>query len=898
MIDFILKRILFFSIFLSIFIGNNLAQSISPKISLNCDNLTLETALKLLNQRSHIDFIYDAGLIMNKKVNCKLDSVSLEEALDKLFKKHGISYLKYPDNSVVLFKSYPAQSAIFGFIEDSLTKQNLGGANVYFKNKYNIGTISDENGFFRLNNIPAHLCTLVVNFIGYEPVEYTIKNNEKNPIYIRLKESPLLEKEITIAAQKIPSSIFHSGLGQTIFNPDNIQLLPSITNGDLMQSIQLTPGVKTVQDRIDGLYIQKGTPDQNLLLLDGIQVIRGEHLWGYYNAFNQNAIKNVTLHKTGFSSKFGDRLSSIIELEGDTGNGDNVELGAGADIFCMNAFIKIPYHSKFRSAFAMRKSFKSVGFNNMYYNFEDYIFLLKRHYDTNLEHGNLFRFYDLVGKLEYDLSAKNKIAMTSYTTYDKVDISTRNEDKNINNVERFEEWKDQGIGLNWKINWNKRILSNFHVSYSKYKNKYFYQYNLYGNIIFIDKNDSSEIQKTYSIPFEESNYYNVSQLSYKSNHLLRVNEKFSFLAGVELLRTEIENHLPEKHFLYITDQTINNENEYELFIDMPIACKSWSNIIYLENYFNIYKTLNITLGLRNNYYSLLMKNYLDPRIEISYDFFGIKLKSIWGKYHQYLHRMSIDAGDFNPMRTSYYWMLAYNKLKPESARHLLLAAQYNIGEYEFSINYFNKEYLNLVRLIPGVKFTGVNNYSNFIQIDNGRGLSRGIEFLLKKNSGFLTGWLSYQLGFAKYKFSQINQNQWYDADYDRTHELNIVGLYEKRSWQFSFLNILATGTPYSTADHTIISVPIEYDFYSYTDPTNIYNNQQPLYLRSDIKFTYKIFIKSKLTIQTGFTLFNIFNHKNVIDQYYGTLENYNTGHKSNITELDRTIFLFCNLLFK
>ena len=178
-----------------------------------------------------------------------------------------------------------------------------------------------------------------------------------------------------------------------------------------MQSIQLTPGVKTVQDRIDGLYIQKGTPDQNLLLLDGIQVIRGEHLWGYYNAFNQNAIKNVTLHKTGFSSKFGDRLSSIIELEGDTGNGDNVELGAGADIFCMNAFIKIPYHSKFRSAFAMRKSFKSVGFNNMYYNFEDYIFLLKRHYDTNLEHGNLFRFYDLVGKLEYDLSAKNKIAI-------------------------------------------------------------------------------------------------------------------------------------------------------------------------------------------------------------------------------------------------------------------------------------------------------------------------------------------------------------------------------------------------------------------------------------------------------------------------------------------------------
>jgi hypothetical protein len=293
-----------------------------------------------------------------------------------------------------------------------------------------------------------------------------------------------------------------------------------------------------------------------------------------------------------------------------------------------------------------------------------------------------------------------------------------------------------------------------------------------------------------------------------------------------------------------------------------------------------------------------MKNYLDPRVEISYDILGIKLKSIWGKYHQYLHRMSIDAGDFNPMRTSYYWMLAYDQLKPESASHLLLAATYNIGEYEFSLNYFNKEYQNLVKLIPGVKFTGIENYSNYIQIDNGKGLSRGIEFLIKKNSGFITGWISYQLGYAKYKFNLINQHQWYDAYYNRKHELNIVALFKKRSWQFSLLNILATGTPYSTADHTVFSIPIEYDFYSYTDPTNIYNNQQPLYLRSDIKFTYNLFIKSKLTIKTGFTLFNIFNHKNVIDQYYANLYNYNNNHKSNITELDRTLFLFCNFLFR
>jgi ferric enterobactin receptor len=892
----IFMRIVLLLLFLCNFIGYSLGQTIIPKVSLNCDNVPLESVLKLIQQQFRIEFIYDATLVLNKKVSCNLDNVSLDKALEILLSQHSISFKKYPENSVVLFNCYPEKTTLFGVIMDSLTRKNLAGANIYLKDNHNIGTASDENGFFRLDDIPARLCTLTVYYIGYGPVEYIKKDDEKKPIYIHLKESPLLEKEITVAAQKIPSSIIHTNFGQIQFNPNNVRLLPSITNGDLIQSIQLTPGVKTVQDHIDGLYIQKGTPDQNLLLLDGIPVIRGEHLWGYYNAFNQNAIKNVTLHKAGFSSRFGDRLSSIIELEGDTGNRDNIEFGAGADIFCMNGFIKIPVNSKFRSAFAMRRSIKSIGFNKMYYNFEDYIFLLKRRYRTDLDHGNMFQFYDLVGKLEYDLSDKNRLALTSFTTYDKVDISTINKDRNINNGERFEEWKNLGIGLNWKINWNEWISSDFHTSYSKYKNKYFYHYNIYGDIIFINTIDGSEMHKTYSFPIEEFDYYSVNQLNYKSDHLLKVNERFSLLAGVELIRTEIKHHMPQEHFLYKTDHSL--DNEYELFIDMPISCMSWSNIIYLENYLNLHRNLDLTLGFRNNFYSLLMKNYLDPRIEISYNFLGIKLKSIWGKYHQYLHRMSIDAGDFNPMRTSYYWMLAYDQLKLESARHLLLAATYNTAQYEFSIHYFNKEYLNLVKLIPGVKFASVDHYSNFIQIDNGKGLSRGIEFLIKKNSGSLTGWLSYQLGFARYKFSQINQHQWYDADYNRTHEFNIVALLAQRRWQCSLLTILATGTPYSTADHTIFSVPIEYDFSSYIDPTNIYNNLQPVYLRSDIKFTYNLFIKSKFTIQTGFTLYNISNHKNVIDQYYASLDDYTNKRKSNITELDRTLFLFCNFSFK
>ncbi len=894
----ILIQVVLILIFLFIFIGFASGQTLIPKVTLNCDNESLESVLYLIQQQFQIEFVYDATLVLNKKVSCHFHNVSLEKALDGLLSQNSISFKRYPHSSVVLFKRVPEKTTLSGVIVNSLTQKNLTGANIFLKNNPNIGTASDENGFFKLDHIPARPCTLMVNYIGYESIEYIRKDDDKNPVYIQLKETPLLGKEIPVIAQEIPSSVFQSDLNQIQLNPDKVQLLPSITNGDINQSLQLTPGVKTIQDHIDGLYIQKGKPDQNLLLLDGIPVIRGEHLWGYYHAFNQNAIKNVTLYKTGFSSKYGDRLSSIIELTGDAGNGENIEFGAGADMFCMNGFIKIPVHSKFRTALSFRKSLKSTGFNKIYYNFEDYIFLLKRRYHTDINHSNMFQFYDLTGKLEIDISENNCFEMTSFMTYDKIDISTINKHENVDNVERFEEWNDLGIGLNWKMNWNKRISSDFHASYSKYKNKYFYHYNLYGDIIFIDKIDGSKIHNTYSIPFEESDYSSVNKINFKSNHIFKINERISLYGGVELIRTEIKHHMPQEHYLYKTDNILDSENGYELFVDIPISCRSWSNILYMENAFHLHQNLDLSLGFRYNFYSLLLKHYLDPRIEISYTLNGLQFKSIWGKHHQYLHRMSVDAGDFNPMRTSYYWIMAYDELKPESANHLLFAASYNTGLYEFSIHFFDKKYQNIVTLIPGVQFTSVNHFANFIQIDNGKGLSRGLELLIKKKSGFVTGWLSYQLGYAKYKFNHINQNQWYDADYNRTHEFNFTGLLNRKKWQFSVLTVLASGTPYSSADHTVFSVPIEYDFYSYIDPSHIYNNQQPVYFRSDIKFTYNLFIKSRFTIQTGFTLYNITNHKNVIDQYYASQDDYTYQYKSDITELDRTLFLFFNFIFK
>ena len=108
-----------------------------------------------------------------------------------LLSQYNISFQKFPENSVVLFQDQPEETTLFGVIVDSSSKNNLSGANIFLKEDRHIGTTSDENGIFRIENVPARLCTLMVYYIGYEPVEYIKSQGENKPVYLKLT-SPYL----------------------------------------------------------------------------------------------------------------------------------------------------------------------------------------------------------------------------------------------------------------------------------------------------------------------------------------------------------------------------------------------------------------------------------------------------------------------------------------------------------------------------------------------------------------------------------------------------------------------------------------------------------------------------------------------------------------------------------
>ncbi len=872
-------------------------------IHLNCIDTSLESAIREIQRQTNIEFIYDARLIMNQTVTCRIENVTVRDAITLLLKQTPISFQIFPPNSIVFYEDKTSSQKIAGVVVDRLSQEGLPQANIALKNSER-GTATDESGYFKLENMRTEICTLMVCYMGYQPLEILVDNSNIDPLKVEMDQNPVQMPPVVISETRIPDIPIMDQYGKIQFIPVEIKSLPSSADRDILHSLQTIPGTKSIFDHLDGLYVQGGTPDQNLILFDNIPVFRAEHLWGYMNVFNPNAIKQVHFYKVGFPCRYGDKLSSVVGLKGDVGQDEKIRFGMGADFFSANSHIQLPFNSKLRCAFSLRQSFHKIGLREMYYNTEDYLFLLKRRYRTNLNQGNMFRFYDMTGKINYQFSPQNTLSFTLFTTHDKIDITKRSESQGKIEGTRFEKWTNNGMGLTWVTRWTSRSQSHLSMTWADYQNEYLYQYRLTAERIQYLP-DSTIARLYYDIPVREYDQFRISQFNFKCNYSLRVNPFYEIDTGVNVSYTKVKHQLPLEHYFTI-EQSVPIEDTYHLSIELPANFRAWKHVLYADNRLKIQKHSEIVIGCRSIYYEPLNTFYIDPRVGITSNWSRFSLNLKWGHYHQFLHRMSVRAGDFNPMRTSYYWALADERLKTEFSEHRSIGFDVDWDNYHMGINVYQKKNKNLLFLVPTIfdyffHFSAPmsemteNFSSDIIYIDRGSSTSQGIEFLLQRKYGAISGWFTYQIGRSEYRFKTINQGKSFLAEYDRTHEINWVTQFAWRNLILSFSTIYATGTPFSTAEHTVFGSPIEHDFYTYCDRSIIKNERLPSYNRFDVKLIHHIKIFSSFELEYGCTLLNIFNQTNVIDQYYQSYEDMKNDQVTDITEPGRTLFIFCNL---
>jgi ferric enterobactin receptor len=639
--------------------------------------------------------------------------------------------------------------------------------------------------------------------------------------------------------------------------PKKLEMLPSMGEKDILRSFQLMPGVSASNESSSGLYVRGGTPDQNLVLYDGFTVYHVDHLYGFYSAFNYNALKDVQLYKGGFESRFGGRISSVTEITSKDGNNKNINLGGDLSLLSVNLFAEVPVGDKFTSFFAFRKSYQGGLYDLIFKKFNTRPSLAtyngpgedRRRFFQNQEITSYF--YDLNGKVTYRPGNKDILSLSIFNGTDKLDNSSSSNFSNFGgagfgglgmNSTDLTKYGNIGSSLKWSRKWNSKIYGNTILSYSNY----FSRRDRSQDRTLFGQNNSISTSRNGILEHND-----IKDYSLRSDYQWDVANLNQVQFGAFTTMFDVKYTYGQSDTLNILDRN----------------GQSYLGGVYIQDRLKLFSDkLEILPGLRTTWFELTGKVYLEPRASISYNVTDkLELKAAYGKYYQFANRVTredILSGSRD------FWVLADGiSIPASSAVHYITGISYESNNYVFSIEGYYKFINNLTEYSLRVNPSpiGISYKENFF---NGYGYSRGLEFLIQKNSGNFTGWVSYSLGEARNHFDAYSDS-YYPANQDVTNEFKIIALYKYKRWDFSANWIFATGRPYTSPSGAYSVTLLDGNTQNFFTVTSKNSLRLPDYHRLDISASYKLLmgrrgdLKRRELGNISLSLFNVYNRQNL-----------------------------------
>jgi len=768
------------------------------------------------------------------------------------------------------------KSDIKGYVKDAKSGEALPYANILVVGT-NHGTTTNTDGYFVLVNEPVGVCSLMVRYIGYRSQMVSVYNKSGNsaPLNIKLNPTVIEMQGISVTAQaEMLEATEH--VSQLTISPRQLSSLPSIGEVDVFRTLQLLPGVSAANDGSSGLYVRGGTPDQNLILFDGMTIYHVDHFFGFFSAFNADAIKDIQLFKGGFDAKYGGRLSSVVNITGKSGDQNKVRFGYGVNLLSGRSVFEMPLGKWGTFLLAGRRSYTDFIRSPLY----DKIYgMLTGDQNGGATGGPVrgfgggpgqfggqqqaefkpnFYFYDLNSKLTLHPSSKDVVTLSLYNGKDDLDksqdfsnFSFRRRDTGENaslKTTDFTRWGNLGFSGKWSRQWHNR----FHVDILAAHSRYFSQYDRSANLSGITppaQNDSTTFRRSFNNASKEDN--NVWDTSYKVDMDWQITSSHRLGFGLDI--TDFKNE-----YSAVRNDTI------------PIFSRNRQaalSAFYLQDKWKI-KAAELTIGLRSSHYNKTNHIYNEPRASFSFPLLkNIKFRAAWGQYYQFVNQISNEdvtqgARDF--------WLLADEDFNPGFAEHRILGLNYENTNYVFSVEAYQKNMDDLIEFsrryvargfVPGPpgRKRGVAPVENFFI---GNGDARGIEFLLQKKRGAMTGWLGYTLGKVDYNFPALNNGLTYPARQDRRHEVNVVAKYQLGVWTLAATWVFASGSPYTSPESQYYIPLLDGTSQSYIHVSDKNANRLPDYHRLDISGSRK-WESDYWETEIGVSIFNLYNHKNI-----------------------------------
>ncbi|ADR21834.1 collagen-binding protein [Marivirga tractuosa] len=719
---------------------------------------------------------------------------------------------------------------ISGYVKDAGSGEVLIGATVVDKNEPGVGQATNVYGFYSFE-LPKGEYTLKASYVGFANKEIKVNLKENISLNFNLEEQASSLEEVVVSAKRSDENVSSVKMSTEKLQIERIKSMPALFGEvDVVKSLQLLPGVSTAGEGTSGMFVRGGSSDQNLILLDEATVYNASHLLGFFSVFNPDAVKNVEIYKGGIPAKYGGRVSSILDIQMREGNNQKFAVSGGLGTISSRLTAEVPI-VKDQSSLLLsgRRTYADV--------------FLAFAQDENIRNNTLY-FYDFNTKFNYRFSDKDKIFVSGYFGRDNLGFQ---------DLFGF-DWGNATFSTRWNHLFNDKLFLNTTLLYSNFD--YGFDVNSAGSGF----NWNSGLQE-YNLKLDFDYFLNNNNtLFFGANAIYHVFAPAEIASKDSNIQDfNLQNDFAVETALYVSNQQEVND---KLSLEYGVRYSSFAKVgpdsvsIYQEGQRKMPEN-----EIRTDVYQSgdVVKYYggFEPRIGVRYLVNSkTSLKASYNRMRQYLQVATNATAGFPTDR----WIPADYHIKPVIGDQVALGYFRNINEnkWEVSVEGYYKWLQNVVDFLPGEDV--LLNDRIETAVADGIAWSYGAEFMLRKNIGKTTGWLSYTLSRTQRQIEGVASGEPYLARYDKPHDIALV-LSHKFSEQISFSGnwVYASGAAVTFPEGRYIMNGQNIPYY---DDSKRNTSRMPDFHRMDLGLTYKFRDVNRYSHEITVSFYNVYNRKN------------------------------------
>jgi hypothetical protein len=891
-----------------------LAGAQVPVISIHCDSIPFQKFLRELEQLTQLKYYYDPVWADSVTVSLDMQDRVVKDVLEEALRGTDLSFILM-DGRVIFSKNYtiktdydrdvinayasledsllsekveykplvretvdassvnpefqlhrignPAkmslgdEAVISGYITDIDNGEPLMGAVVYLEAQ-NIGAATNAYGFYSLR-LPKGQFTLEYSYVGMKSTSRKIRLFSDGILNLEMEGEIVSLREVTVTTDG-QENVRGLALGMEKISIKQIKQIPmALGEVDIIRSVTLLPGVQSAGEGTTGINVRGGSTDQNLILFDRAPIMNPSHFVGFFSSINADLLKDATLYKSSIPAQYGGRISSVFDMQTREGNKKEIKGGGGISPVMSKLMLEGPISGN--------KSSFLIGARSSYSNW-----ILKYLPDEKLKRSNVF-FMDLNGKLTFDLNEKNSLYASGYYSRDHFEYFT----------ETDYSYRNAAATLTWKNILSNKLFSLYSLVYSGYR---------YETTNLLDSISSSEMD--YSIAQYKADAEYTWYPSY--NHKVRFGmnaiyynmnpgslRPFGQNSTVRSIDLETEKAL-ETAFFYSSEYDINPNITISAGIRFSsfLAFGPQTQYQYEDSEDRTLKNISDTIYYGSG--DVIASSFNpEPRLSVRFSFDNrTSLKLGYTRMVQYLHMLSNTAA-IAPTDT---WKLSDTYLKPQVGDQIGVGFYRNFlrNSLETSMELYYRRLNNILDYVGGAEL--VMNEHIETDVINGNGKAWGVELMVKKTKGKLTGWISYSYSRIFHRIdsknheTRVNEGNYYPASYDKPNNLSLVGNYRlSRRVSISTIVDYSDGRPVTFPLASFQYLGSERLQYSGRNDFRI-----PYYFRWDLSITFEGNLKTKKLAHSSLTLglYNVTGRRNAYSVFFRTEAGIVKGYQLSV----------------